>query len=57
MPCYVLAEGRTRAGLHNVRFSNRPVLVKRFQTIHRYGVDVAQGQPPWSCESGPAHRR
>ena len=25
------------------RFSNRPFGVKRFQTIHRYGVDVARG--------------
>ncbi len=27
----------------NVRFSNRPVWVKRFQTVHDYGVDVARG--------------
>ena len=27
----------------NVRFSNRPVGVKHFQTIHRCGVDVAHG--------------
>jgi hypothetical protein len=27
----------------NVRFSNRPFGVKRFQTIHDYGVDVARG--------------
>ena len=26
-----------------VRFSNRPFWVKRFQTIHGYGVDVAHG--------------
>ena len=26
-----------------VRFSNRPFGVKRFQTIHRYSVDVAHG--------------
>ena len=26
-----------------VRFSNRPVWVKRFQAIHRSGVDVARG--------------
>ena len=26
-----------------VRFSNRPVWVKRFQTFHRSGVDVAHG--------------
>ena len=30
-------------GETDVRFSNRPVWVKRFQTIHRYGVDVAHG--------------
>ena len=27
----------------NVRFSNRPFEVKRFQTIHRHSVDVARG--------------
>ena len=27
----------------DVRFSNRPVRVKRFQTIHRCSVDVARG--------------
>jgi hypothetical protein len=27
----------------NVRFSNRPVGVKRFQAIHRYSVDVSRG--------------
>src|SRR3984893_15211302 len=27
----------------NVRFSNRPFRVKRFQTIHRSSVDVARG--------------
>ena len=27
----------------HVRFSNRPVGVKRFQTIHDCGVDVARG--------------
>jgi len=26
-----------------VRFSNRPVGVKHFQTVHGYGVDVAHG--------------
>jgi hypothetical protein len=26
-----------------VRFSNRPMEVKRFQTIRRHGVDVARG--------------
>ena len=29
--------------LDNVRFSNRPFGVKRFQTFHRYSVDVAHG--------------
>src|SRR6266446_845761 len=27
----------------DVRFSNRPLRVKRFQTIHGYSVDVAHG--------------
>ena len=27
----------------NVRFSNRPIRVKRLQTIHHYSVDVARG--------------
>ena len=27
----------------DVRFSNRPIGVKRFQTIHDCGVDVARG--------------
>jgi len=27
----------------HVRFSNRPTEVKRFQTIHLCGVDVARG--------------
>ena len=27
----------------NVRFSNRPLGVKRFQTIHHTSVDVAHG--------------
>jgi hypothetical protein len=30
-------------GFGDVRFSNRPVRVKRFQTIHRCGVDVSRG--------------
>ena len=38
---------RYRFGAHreplDVRFSNRPIGVKRFQTIHRHGVDVAHG--------------
>jgi hypothetical protein len=28
---------------YNVRFSNRPFGVKRFQAIHHYSVDVARG--------------
>jgi hypothetical protein len=31
------------SALVHVRFSNRPVWVKRFQTIHEYSVDVARG--------------
>ena len=27
----------------NVCFSNRPLVVKRFQTIHHYRVDVTHG--------------
>src|ERR1700692_3616585 len=30
-------------GRRNVRFSNRPIGVKRFQTIHHCNVDVARG--------------
>src|SRR5665647_492548 len=30
-------------GLADVRFSNRPVGVNHFQTVHGYGVDVAHG--------------
>ena len=30
-------------GAENVRFSNRPVGVKHFQTIHHCSVDVAHG--------------
>ena len=33
----------TQAFRFHVRFSNRPFGVKRFQTIHRRGVDVAHG--------------
>jgi hypothetical protein len=33
---------RFRPSRH-VRFSNRPIEVKRFQTIRRHGVDVARG--------------
>jgi hypothetical protein len=29
--------------INDVRFSNRPFRVKRFQTIHHYSVDVAHG--------------
>jgi hypothetical protein len=34
---------RKRKLVVNVRFSNRPIKVKRFQTIRRHGVDVARG--------------
>jgi hypothetical protein len=33
----------TNLPIRNVRFSNRPFGVKRFQTIHHYSVDVAHG--------------
>jgi len=36
----------------NVRFSNRPVWVKRFQAIHQYSVDVLTGSR-FSSESAP----
>ena len=32
-----------RRKLRDVRFSNRPFRVKRFQTIHPHSVDVAHG--------------
>ena len=38
--------------LRDVRFSNRPFGVKRFQTIHRYSVDVAHGLVLLSSEFG-----
>ena len=38
--------------LENVRFSNRPVWVKRFQAIHQYSVDVLTGSR-FSSESAP----
>jgi hypothetical protein len=38
----VLRAGRLTAR-SNVRFSNRPFGVKRFQTIHQHSVDVAHG--------------
>src|SRR5436190_22054011 len=48
--------------LVNVRFSNRPVRVKRFQTIYHHSVDVARGHmllfgigaealPPWGSRT------
>jgi hypothetical protein len=40
----------TNLPIRNVRFSNRPFGVKRFQTIHHYGVDVAHGL---ASESAP----
>jgi hypothetical protein len=39
----VLPKADMRYAERNVRFSNRPVGVKHFQTIHRYSVDVARG--------------
>ena len=47
----------------DVRFSNRPFRVKRFQTIHHYSVDVAHGLvrlygigtkalPSWDSKTG-----
>src|SRR6266481_8044821 len=40
MRCMITANRRARA---TIAFSNRPFRVKRFQTIHHYGVDVAHG--------------
>ena len=34
---------RGSSAKRDVRFSNRPIAVKRFQTIHDCGVDVAHG--------------
>ena len=39
----VLIKSRSVIATINVRFSNRPFGVKRFQTIHHYSVDVAHG--------------
>ena len=33
----------TNLPIRNVRFSNRPFGVKRFQTIHQFSVDAARG--------------
>ena len=45
--CRMSAHGRhfsdMPTALRNVRFSNRPFGVKRFQTIHHHSVDVARG--------------
>ena len=38
-----LAQTQTAGIAAQVRFSNRPFRVKRFQTIHHYSVDVAHG--------------
>jgi len=49
--------------INDVRFSNRPFRVKRFQTIHHYSVDVAHGLvllygigtkalPSWDSKTG-----
>src|SRR6266481_8220750 len=37
------AAAQTFITVPNVRFSNRPFGVKRFQTIHDHSVDVARG--------------
>ena len=37
------SEAAATADSYRVRFSNRPVGVKRFQTIHRSSVDVSRG--------------
>ena len=37
------ARGCAHQTRSDVRFSNRPFRVKRFQTIHHYSVDVAHG--------------
>jgi len=41
--CTIGTERTYRGKLAHVRFSNRPLRVKRFQTIHGYSVDVAHG--------------
>jgi hypothetical protein len=41
--CPLTAQADICLALSNVRFSNRPFWVKRFQTFHRWGVDVAHG--------------
>ena len=38
-----VAQSRHAQTLTNVRFSNRPLGVKRFQTIHQFSVDAARG--------------
>jgi hypothetical protein len=37
------SDSEVTASPRHVRFSNRPIGVKRFQTIHRHSVDVARG--------------
>src|SRR5262245_49959614 len=37
------SDSEIAASLRHVRFSNRPIGVKRFQTIHQHSVDVARG--------------
>src|SRR4249919_742140 len=59
----VMALLRHRKTQIEVRFSNRPFRVKRFQTIHHYSVDVAHGLvllfglgtkalPSWDSKTG-----
>ncbi len=42
-PIRIAPSIRRAETLSDVRFSNRPVGVKRFQTIHDCGVDVTHG--------------
>ena len=37
------SDSEVTASPRHVRFSNRPIGVKRFQTIHQHSVDVARG--------------
>ena len=40
-----------------VYFSSRPFGVKRFQTIHRYNVDVVRGLAPSGLSEAPKPRK
>jgi hypothetical protein len=41
--CPLLAQADMPPTVLNVRFSNRPIWVKRFQTVHDRSVDVTHG--------------